>query len=163
MISSARPDIHGRPVLAYQRELTKDTRELARSTRITIDDYGRTALHHVAMRGNIELYDYLVELGYDPNSEDTFGESAAGYLRHGLFIDYLLDLPLDREGIKALIFCNPNQSSRNPLASAYLGRWPDLVRALMIRGADPHCMLDSGHTPADIARWVGYNGQPFAH
>jgi ankyrin repeat protein len=56
--------------LIYEKDHTK---------RLTVDHYGRTALHLATRGGHFETFEYLISLGFDTNLDDAAGNSLPFY------------------------------------------------------------------------------------
>ena len=140
----------GKPPLSMARGFSEYVRLLERYTVHGVDVYGRSPLHHAAIRGDSALFDFLCSVGYDPHAPDATGKTAMRHYRESLLTDYLLDVPLTRAEVQQTLHCDPNTSHRNPLASALLAGWHDLASVLLARGANPDLLLANGQTPRAI-------------
>lgn len=106
------------------------------------DGIGETALHYLAVEGELSAVRFLHERGADIEARNEFGESAldaALRLAHGAVARYLLDHGADVHGTDA--------HGRTMLHAAALGGDADLVRLVIDRGVPVDARDGMGETP----------------
>lgn len=118
----------------------------------TKDSNGWTLLHHTAIRGYLEVAEFLIEKGADVNAEDKYGKKPiqrAAEDNNKNIITLLLS-----KGV------NINDTDRNGRTSLYWAAWNgnlDAVKYLVGKDASIQAGDKYGKTALDIARDKEYN------
>jgi ankyrin repeat protein len=113
------------------------------------DSKGRTALHHAARGGHDKAVGFLLKKGAQANIRDHEGRTAlveasmCGHLR----VVRVLVQHMGRHGL------NERDSSygSTPLHWAIIGGYQEMVRLLLVAGADPTVTDNQGRTPRALA------------
>lgn len=148
-----------------------------------LDSKQATPLHRAAFNGNVELTDFLLSIGANPNSRDGRGRTALYELFNGVEFRVRASFKFGEEqflktanillarGADPNIPTSHSQEGRNnkllPVRSSrkgdtplHLAAWagePALVRVLLDNGADPSLRNDFGVTPLQIAVTEGHS------
>jgi ankyrin repeat protein len=114
------------------------------------DESHRTPLSHASGSGRVEVAKLLIEYGADVNSSDGTGwtplHSASSHGHAGV-VHLLLDHGADANAMK--------QDLWTALHHAIFNRSLEIVKALLEQGADVRMRNDLGHTPFQMASWMG--------
>ncbi len=110
-------------------------------------DAGYTALHAVALTGNLEIIEWLISKKTNTNIKDPIGQTALHLVvryGHSDAVEILLSNGANLEA----------KDKRQQTALHYASRFgrPEIVQYLLTEGASPNTRDQDGKTPREVAK-----------
>jgi cytohesin len=116
--------------------------------------HGSTALHYAASRGHEEMVSLLVRSGADPSRKTYRGQTALMRASWGghVAVAWLLLRSMGGRELLGRVLNERTEGGRTALCYACFEGHADVVRALLLAGADHTISHNDGRTPLQIAQ-----------
>lgn len=124
--------------------------------------YNETLLHHAARNGNAEVCQELINLGFDPNDQSSFGQASPLFstIEFSIHNTEKNKQNAALKTAKTLIFNGSNPNLKNGIWGSPLlyimgdNCYHPLLKLLLDSGADPNCFHDSWYDKTCLARSI---------